>query len=186
MESIERGALRLKAMVNNILDAAQLRVGSLPFRKSKFSIVPLLEEMARLYKPLAEESNKTFSVDFPDHLPLLEADEEKTLRIFLNLVANAFKFTRRGESIAISCQPFGKDFIEFAVKDTGPGIPPERMARLFQPVLALNTGPQEGSGMGLSIVRSLVEGHGGTFRVDTALGKGTTIVFTLPVAERTS
>ena len=186
VESIERGALRLKAMVNNILDAAQLRVGSLPFRKSKFSIVPLLEEMARLYKPLAEESNKTFSVDFPDHLPLLEADEEKTLRIFLNLVANAFKFTRRGESIAISCQPFGKDFIEFAVKDTGPGIPPERMARLFQPVLALSSGPQEGSGMGLSIVKSLVEGHGGTFRVDTALGKGTTIVFTLPTAERTS
>lgn len=182
VESIERGAVRLRAMVNNILDAALLREGGLPFRKTKFPIAPVLEEMARLYKPLADESNKTFSVQFPDNLPLLEADEEKTLRIFLNLVANAFKFTRRGESIGISCRPSGKDFVEFSVKDTGPGIPPERMARLFLPVLALSTGPQEGSGMGLSIVKSLVEGHGGKLRVDTALGKGTAIIFTLPVA----
>ncbi|MBK8872206.1 MAG: HAMP domain-containing protein [Elusimicrobia bacterium] len=69
VESIERGALRLRAMVNNILDVAQLREGALPFRKSNFSVVPLLEELARLYTPLAQEAAKTFSVRLPEGVP---------------------------------------------------------------------------------------------------------------------
>jgi signal transduction histidine kinase len=185
IESIERGALRLRAMVNNVLDAARLKEGEIPFRKTIFQVGPLVEELARLYGPIAAESNKIFMVTFPEHLPSLEADEEKTLRIFLNLVANAFKFTRRGESIVISGEDLTNGFVEFGVKDTGPGISPERLSRLFEPVRVLNTGPQEGSGMGLSIVKSLVEGHGGQLRVETAVGKGTAILFTLPVAKGT-
>lgn len=183
VESIERGALRLRAMVNNILDVAQLREGTLPYRKSVFSVAPLLDELARLYTPLAQEAVKTFSVHFPDNLPPLEADEEKTLRIFLNLIANAFKFTRRGESITVSADPLGTGFVEFGVKDTGPGISPDRLTRLFDPVRAQNVGPHEGSGLGLSIVKSLVEGHGGHLRVETSLGQGAAFYFTLPISK---
>lgn len=182
-QSIERAALRLMAMVNNLLDAARLREGGIPFRKSVFHVAPLVEEMARLYTPLALKSHKIFRVNFTERLPPLEADEEKTLRIFLNLVANAFKFTRRGESIIITGVNRGHGFVEFGVTDTGPGIPPERLARLFDPVHIFNTGPQEGSGMGLSIVKSLVEGHGGRLRVETVVGKGTSILFTLPISK---
>ncbi|MBK8574427.1 MAG: HAMP domain-containing histidine kinase [Elusimicrobia bacterium] len=183
VESIERAALRLRVMVNNILDVAQLREGNLPFRKAVFSVVPMVEELARLYTPLAEEAAKSFSVSFPEGIPFLEADEEKTLRIFLNLIANAFKFTRRGETITLSAVPLGTGWVEFCVKDTGHGIDPERLSRLFDPVRTQNTGPQEGSGMGLSIVKSLVEGHGGRLRVETTLGKGTALFFTLPTAK---
>lgn len=183
VESIERGALRLRAMVNNILDVAQLREGNLPFRKAVFSVLPVVEELARLYIPLAEEAAKTFSIQFSNDLPFLEADEEKTLRVFLNLIANAFKFTRRGDSIAVSAVPLDNGFVEFGVKDTGPGMDPERLSRLFEPVRAQNAGPQEGSGMGLSIVKSLVEGHGGRLRVESAVGKGTAVFFTLPTAK---
>jgi signal transduction histidine kinase len=181
IESIERGALRLRVMVNNILDAARLREGEIPFRKTVFQVAPLVEELVRLYGPLAKESNKMFMVQFPETLPLLEADEEKTLRIFLNLVANAFKFTQGGDSIVIFSAAQTNGFVEFGVKDTGPGITPERLSRLFQPVRVLNTGPQEGSGLGLSIVKSLVEGHGGRLRVESVVGQGTALFFTLPI-----
>lgn len=180
LDAIERSVVRLRGMVDNLLDVARLRDGGLVFRVTRFDIVPGLNELIRLYRPLAEQSQKKLTLDLSPDLPYLEADEEKTLRVFLNLLANAFKFTRSGDSIGIVGRGGTAGEAEFQVDDTGPGIPPDRMARLFQPFRAgEGSEAEQGSGLGLSIVKSLVEGQGGRLTVTSQPGKGTSIRFSL-------
>jgi len=175
-------------MVNNILDTARLREGPLPYDRRPFSAEKLLEEIIRLYQPLAQKTKKTLRLDAPAALPLLLADEEKALRIFMNLLTNAFKFTREGDRITVSAGSEEPGRIAFTVSDTGWGIAPERLARLFEPFQSTNGAEEDvrknqGAGLGLSIVKALVEGHGGTLRVESTPREGTAFHFSLPAAE---
>lgn len=183
LEAIERSVVRLRKMVDNLLDVAQLREGGLTFRITRFDIRPGLNELNRLYSSLATETKKTLTLTLPSSLPLLEADEEKTLRVFHNLIANSFKFTRPGDRIGIVGNVEKEGAVSFRVEDTGPGIPPDRMSRLFQafrPGEGSKAG--QGSGMGLSIVKKLVEGQGGHLTVTSQPGQGTSIQFTVKAA----
>lgn len=190
VEVIESSAIRLRTMVNNILDTAKMREGRLTFDRSAFSIQPILKEITRLYLPLAKQSEKTLLLQLPPDLPLLWADEEQVLRVFLNLLTNAFKFTNEGATITVSAAPPTGGFVEFSVADTGVGIDPALWARLFEPFAAVDGGEdsaqrRQGTGLGLSIVKTLVEGHGGRVTLRSARGQGTTVLFTLPVKEAT-
>ncbi len=180
LDAVERSVVRLRGMVDNLLDVARLRDGGLIFRVAPFDVTPGLNELIRLYRPLAEKTQKEFTLDLPQNLPPLMADEEKTLRVFHNLVANAFKFTRPGDRITIGGTVKNTGSVVFRVDDTGPGIPPERMARLFHPFRAGEEAEaQQGAGLGLSIVKSLVEGQGGILTVISLPGKGTSVRFTV-------
>lgn len=186
LKVIEAAALRLRTMVNNILDTAKMRDGRLTFEKTVFPPHKFFEDLIALFKPMADKSGKTLVLDLPADLPPLHADEEKILRIFLNLLSNAFKFTKAGDEVGLSGR-FHNSWMEFRVWDTGWGIPPERLATLFNPFHSTDEGPnappQQGTGLGLSIVKVLVEGHGGRVTVDSTLGKGTSFTVTLPVAK---
>jgi signal transduction histidine kinase len=176
---------RLSAMVSNILDIACLQEKALVFDIKPFSLLPLVNDLFRLYKPLAQQSKKTIEMDVQTDLPPLQADEEKVFRIFLNLIVNAFKFTREGDRIRISARTFSPKIVECRVSDTGRGIAPDRLPELFEPHRSRGKAaadqPGQGSGLGLSIVKILVEGNGGTIRVESAPGKGSTFIFTLPM-----
>jgi signal transduction histidine kinase len=185
VEVIESSAVRLRTMVNNILDVAKMREGRLTFERTIFPVSQILKELTRLYLPMAKESNKTLHLYLPEDLPLLDADEEKVLRIFLNLLTNAFKFTREGDTITIAAAPEGENRVEFRVSDTGLGIDPVRLATIFQPFRSVEGAEsgvrhRQGTGLGLSIVKTLIEGHGGRIQLQSIPGKGTTVVFTLP------
>lgn len=184
-EAIETTAIRLAAMLNNILDTARLKDGPLAFNRVHVSPQKLFSDLERLYRPLADQSHKTLTWDAPPGIPAFFADEEKLFRVMLNLLTNAFKFTREGDRISVSVRPAGTDWLEVRVADTGWGIAPEQMARLFVPYRATRGGVGEakknqGTGLGLSIVKALVEGHGGTVRVESVLNQGTTMILTLP------
>ncbi|MBL0059389.1 MAG: HAMP domain-containing histidine kinase [Elusimicrobia bacterium] len=185
LKVIESAALRLRTMVNNILDTAKMREGRLAFDKTEFSPHKLLEDLFALYTPMAEKSGKKLVLDLPADLPPLHADEEKILRIFLNLLSNAFKFTKAGDEVGLSGRAQGS-WVEFRVWDTGWGISPERLPALFKPFHSTDEGPnappQQGTGLGLSIVKVLVEGHGGRVSVASTLGKGTSFTVLLPAA----
>lgn len=188
VEVIESSTKRLGTMVNNILDLARLREGQLTFNMDSFDVHPLLAEIDQLYQPLAVETQKTFTVEVPPHLPLLLADQEKVLRVFLNLLANAFKFTERGDQIRLSARVEDPDKIAFAVYNTGREIPPNRLAKLWEPFRSVEGSDNEnkknqGAGLGLSIVKALVEGHGGHVNVTSAAGQGTTFSFSFPTAK---
>lgn len=191
LEVIESSAVRLRTMVNNILDVAKIREGHLTFERTVFPVDTILKELARLFLPMAKESDKRLRLDLPDSLPPLNADEEKVMRIFLNLLSNAFKFTRDGDTIAISAAPAGNGLVEFRVADTGLGIDPRRRESVFEPFRGVEGADdvarrRQGAGLGLSIVKTLVEGHGGRVRLESDLGKGTTVFFTLPAGATVS
>lgn len=186
LEVIETGVTRLSAMVNNILDVACLQERTLTFTRRPFSLAPLLRELVRLYLPLAAETNKTLRVDLPSNLPPIHADEEKVFRIFLNLLANAMKFTRPTDVITLSARVLSDQTVECRVADTGPGIAAERLKMIFQPFhskkgeTTLDVMKRQGAGLGLSLVRALVEGHGGTIRVESSPGQGAVFIFSFP------
>lgn len=187
VEVIESSAKRLGTMVNNILDLARVREGHLTFNMESCSVLPLLKEIGALFDPLAKESRKDFVVDVPEDLPPLWADQEKILRVLLNLLANAFKFTDRGDKIRLSAELTKSGKVLFAVSDSGRGIAPNRLPHLWEPFRATDgadedTQKHQGAGLGLSIVKVLVEGHGGTVNVTSAPGQGTTFSFLVAVA----
>jgi two-component system sensor histidine kinase BaeS len=189
LKVIESAALRLRTMVNNILDTAKMREGRLTFEKTVFSPQKLVEDLIALYTPMAKKSGKTLVLDLPPDLPPLHADEEKTLRIFLNLLSNAFKFTKAGDEVGLVGR-FQDPWVEFRVWDTGWGISPERLPTLFKPFHSTDEGPnappKQGTGLGLSIVKVLVEGHGGRVTVASTLGKGTSFTVLLPAAKESA
>ena len=181
---IESAALRLRTMVNNILDTAKMREGRLIYEKTVFHPRKLFEELIALFDPIAKKSKKSLTLILAPDLPLLFADEEKVLRIFLNLLSNAFKFTKEGDGVTLEGRVVDGQ-AEFRVSDTGWGIAPDRLPHIFSPFHSASEGPhappKQGTGLGLSIVKALVEGHEGRVRVESALGKGTAFIVTLPV-----
>jgi signal transduction histidine kinase len=189
IEVIETGVTRLSAMVNNILDVACLQERTLTFTFRPFPLDPMLRELVRLYQPLAMETNKSVRIDVSPHLPLLQADEEKVFRIFLNLLANAMKFTRAGDVITLSAKTLPDQGMECRVADSGPGIAADRLKTIFQPfhsksgASTIDVIKQQGSGLGLSLVKALVEGHGGRIRAESAPGQGAAFIFTFPGRE---
>lgn len=185
IEVIETGVTRLSAMVNNILDAACLQERSLTYAVEPFALDPLLRELTRLYEPLALETEKRIDVVVPQDLPLINGDQEKVFRIFLNLLANAMKFTREGDVIVLSAKVLAAGWVECRVSDNGPGISPDRLGHIFSPFLSKTGGAPEnrrrrGSGLGLSLVKALVEGHGGQIKAESSPGQGAAFIFTLP------
>ncbi len=136
---------------------------------------PLLQKQnAALEQPIQ------FIQDIDQGLPLIACDRRRLRQVLLNLLSNAIKFTEKG-SITLSVKNKGEEAI-FAVMDTGPGIPPEMQARIFEPFIQSEGGihHEQGTGLGLPISRSLVQAHGGELWVESSLNEGSTFYFTLP------
>lgn len=174
VDAMTTSVLRLRTMVNNILDSAHLKEGRLTFQFREVELRPLLEEVLRLFQPLAQDAGKILASDWPQLPARLRADEEKLFRILLNLMANAFKFTRKGDRVTLGASPAEKGGVTFWVADTGWGIPSHALGGL------LGEEKKGGSGMGLRIVQALVEGHKGKMAIRSAPNQGTTVEFTIP------
>jgi signal transduction histidine kinase len=185
-------ANRLANMVNNILDAAKMKEGRLEFQMEKVSPEKIITEVASLYEFTARENEKTIRVELPPELPAVRADDEKIHRVLVNLLSNAMKFTKKGNDIVIGASANGKDgMVEFFLSDNGLGISEEDLPKLFQRYqYASRIDPlfrkKQGAGLGLSIVKSIVEAHGGRIWVESEQGRGTTFRWTIPMAEKHS
>ena len=111
----------------------------------------------------------------------MRADRERVLQIFTNLVGNAVKFTPKGGSITITATAAGPA-VRFSVKDTGSGIAPENLPHVFDRFWQARARARSGAGLGLAIARGIVEAHGGEIGVESTVGVGTEMYFTLPTA----
>jgi signal transduction histidine kinase len=181
---MERNAQSLIELVNDLLDASKLEAGSLRLDTTSFELRPLAVELVETMEPLAREKVIEFRVDMPEGVTRVEADRAKLRRILVNLLSNAVKFTGRGGAITISARPEGER-VRLAVSDSGVGIAPEDISRLFDKYeQARNraTSGEKGTGLGLYITKQLVELHDSEIKVQSELGKGSTFSFTVATA----
>ncbi|HEX4924896.1 MAG TPA: ATP-binding protein, partial [Bdellovibrionales bacterium] len=178
-ERIVMAAGRMRNLIEKLLFLGRLGASREPFKRVDLNHV--LDTVAESLHAAIEGTGARIS---RDTLPLVTGDETELVQLFQNLIANAVKFTSgRVPEISVTARDQGKDW-RISVHDNGIGIKPENMPKLFQPFVRLE--PQdrfEGSGLGLSIAKKIVERHGGKISVDSKPGQGTTVFFTLPKDE---
>ena len=176
-------AKRLASMVNNLLDMSTIQAGRVSLEKSQVDMPALISSVIESAKAKAKEKGVALVTSHDPGLGLVFCDPMKIVRVLTNLVGNALKFTPEGGTISIAVQN-GREDARISVCDTGRGIADENQERIFerfQQVDRLDVEGDKGTGLGLAIAKDLVELHGGMISVQSALGKGSTFSFTLPI-----
>jgi signal transduction histidine kinase len=160
-----------------------MRVSDIPVALAPVPVRPLLEEAAALFELPAQAQGIDIVVAAPAALCPLYGDHERLLQVLWNLIGNALQFTRSGGRITLGARA-ADDAICCWVRDTGSGIPAEHLPHLFDAFWQADPDATGGAGLGLSIVRTVVEAHGGHVRVESEAGQGSTFEFVVPaVAE---
>jgi two-component system, cell cycle sensor histidine kinase PleC len=182
-EDIHRSGEHLLNLINQILDLSRIEAGRYELTEEPVSLAHVMEDCRRLLKLRAESKGLNVVETYAENMPLLWAEQRAVRQICLNLLSNAIKFTPSGGTITLTVgtNPRGQHFL--SVSDTGPGIPkseiPRVMSSFGQGSLAQHTA-EGGSGLGLPIVKGLVDLHGGEFELKSRLRHGTEIVITFP------
>jgi signal transduction histidine kinase/DNA-binding NarL/FixJ family response regulator len=184
---IDRSAHSLLALVNDILDVSKIEAGQMEIESVAFDLHELVDDLATLYRLRATEKSLLFRVRMEPGVPqFVQGDPTRIRQVLVNLLGNALKFTHAGSvalDIRATTQPTAY-LLEFAVTDTGIGIPPEVQPQLFTRFMQADSATTRkfgGTGLGLAIVQQLVDLMGGAVRVRSAPGQGSRFVVTLPV-----
>jgi CheY-like chemotaxis protein len=183
---ILRGGRHLLDLINEVLDIARIEAGRLQLSPEPVRLTDALRETIDLIRPLAAERRITVQLaPMSDAECYAIADHQRLKQVLLNLLANAVKYNREGGSVTVSCTALADGRKRVAVADTGPGIPPEKQRRLFQPFdrLGAEATEVEGTGLGLVLAKGLVEAMGGTITFESRLGQGSTFAVELRGAE---
>ncbi|MCL6431164.1 MAG: hybrid sensor histidine kinase/response regulator [Anaerolineae bacterium] len=182
IEVIYRNSQHLAKLVNDVLDLSQVEAGRMALSREWSALRTVIEEAVLAVRALYETKGLYLELEVPEDLPLVFCDSTRIRQVVLNLLSNAGRFTERG-GVRIRAWHEGGGVV-VSVADTGPGISPDDQKKLFEPFQQLDGSirrPHEGSGLGLSISRRLVELHGGTMWLESAVGIGSTIFFRLPL-----
>ncbi|HET6493908.1 MAG TPA: GAF domain-containing sensor histidine kinase, partial [Thermoleophilia bacterium] len=186
VESILRGGETLLSLINNVLDLTKIEAGRLELNKESIDLRAALLSVLPVVRPRAKEKRIRISTFLPTDLPLILADPGKFSQILLNLLTNGIKYTHDNGTVSVEARRSGA-FVEIWVNDTGIGISKEDQEKVFQRFTQIDSSAtrlQGGTGLGLAIVRELIELHGGSIRVQSKLAKGSSFVFTMPIASR--
>jgi signal transduction histidine kinase len=184
LERVKHNIDRLTRMINELLDLSRIEAGRMELRLAPVSLLDVAAEVVESYQAAAREKSVTLRAAPRQNLPLVNGDADKLNRILTNLVHNAIKFTPQGGKIRVEVRAQDEAYIETSVIDSGCGIPSGELDKVFDKFYWSESVPVEtrGAGLGLAIAKNLVELHGGTIRVDSAVGRGTCFSFTIPVA----
>jgi PAS domain S-box-containing protein len=198
---IRDNALTMNALIANYLDLARTEAGQFVLQKSSQPLAPILQRVVHQYVGVAQRRHLTLTLDLAEDLPALRADRMALERVFTNLVRNALIFTPETGHIAITARRWNagnshngtavsvtvpaplsdKDGVVIEVSDTGPGIAPDEIPFLFQKYRRTSAARnQEGTGLGLFIVKTVVEAHSGYVEVESQLGSGSCFRVILP------
>jgi signal transduction histidine kinase len=188
LEPLDRvlGAARhLLALINDILDLSKIEAGRMELHLETFPLVPVINDVAKTIEPMATKNSNRIVVDCPADLGTIHADQIRFRQSLLNLTSNANKFTEKGTvTIAVQeGQENGRDWITLAVTDTGIGMTPEQMGKLFQEFSQASSATASkygGTGLGLVISRRFCQMMGGDITVASEPGRGSTFTIRLP------
>ena len=167
--------------LNDILDLSKVEAGRMELELSEFSLREALENGLTMLKERAARHGIRLTLAMDRGLDVIEADERKVKQVLFNLLSNAVKFTPDGGSVEVSADQADGQVV-IAVRDTGIGIAPDDVPRVFDEFrqVGQGTGKAEGTGLGLALARKFVELHGGSISVESEVGAGSTFTFTLP------
>jgi len=172
---------RLVRLINDILDSERLASGKTPMEKKQCSTAQLVRQASDVMKPMAEKAGISLSVESQD--AELWVDPDRIVQALTNLISNAIKFSPKGGTIWVTAERKENQML-FKVQDEGRGIPPDKLGLLFARFQQLDSSDARekgGSGLGLSISRSIIEQHNGKIWVDSSVGKGSTFLITIPL-----
>lgn len=181
---IRRTVGRMERLIGGLLDMRRIEAGhALAVSPQPTEVEALLAEACALFQPQLEAKGIVLEREVPGAPPRVAADPDRVLQVFWNLLGNAVKFTPEGGRIRVACttEPI---HVRFSVEDSGPGIEPEHLERLFDPYWQEKRTARMGTGLGLPIAKAIVEAHGGSIEVVSRPGEGTTFSFTLPAHAR--
>jgi signal transduction histidine kinase len=172
----------LKTIVDDILDLATLDAGAMELEIAEIPVRRAVEAAAELAAPRFAEHRIRLELDLKAAPAAFHGDEQRVRQVLFNLLTNAVNFAPEGSAVKVSARPW-QGGVEFAVHDSGPGIPADVLDTLFRRFEPhSNGGRRRGAGLGLSIVKSFVELHGGTVEIDSGAGRGTTVTCRFPAA----
>jgi two-component system CheB/CheR fusion protein len=188
-EMMERQVHHMTRMVDDLLDVSRITRGKIELRKEVIDLVSVVRRTMEATRPLIEDRHQVLTVSLPTQPLCLKADLTRLEQILANLLNNASKYTDQGGHIWLSAKHEGNDIV-LRVKDTGMGVPADMLSRIFEPFVQSDRvlhHSQGGLGIGLTLVRSLVEMHGGTVSAHSdGPGKGTELVVHLPILSEKS
>jgi signal transduction histidine kinase/CheY-like chemotaxis protein len=183
LKIIHRNSQHLASLVDDVLDLSQVEAGWAALTKERGPFEEVVEAAMTAVQPLFESKGLYLRAELMEDLPPVLCDRTRIREVLLNLLSNAGRFTEVGGVIVRVTQQAG--MLKVTVEDTGPGIPKESLGRIFEPFEQLDNSIRRkygGSGLGLAISKEFVELHGGTMQLESTVGSGTTISFTLPIA----
>jgi signal transduction histidine kinase/sensor domain CHASE-containing protein len=182
VRDIRNSGEHLLSLINDILDLSKIEAGRFQLRMEEVDCNEIAHSVARLIRPRTVEHGLTMVMDLPETPIMLNADKRAVKQVLINLLSNAVKFTPESGSVTLGCVPW-QDGIQFTVSDTGIGIDEKEMHVALAPFGQIDSQfnrKYEGTGLGLPIVKGIVELHGGTLDIESQPGKGTTVVVRFP------
>lgn len=183
--SMQLSTTSLQTLVNNLLESTSIEAGKFVIRPRPVQLNNVLAEAVHIVQPLLDRRNQFLVLTRPFNLPMLEADPIRLTQVFINLLSNASKYSPQGQKIDVGIDVIGDDLL-LAVADRGQGIPENEREDIFGYFtrLAREDSDQYGAGLGLSVVKNIVEGHGGRVSIDDRPGGGSIFWITLPLTKR--
>jgi signal transduction histidine kinase len=181
--SIERGTLRLTQLIDNLLESVRIDAGQDSIRRQRVALDEVVEEAADMAAPLLALREQELEIDLPRPTPLVSGDRARLAQVFVNLLANANKFSPQASTIRVGARAEGAQ-VAIWVEDEGPGIPADEADVVFER-FRRSTGEEpveSGMGLGLWIVKSIVERHGGSVEAASGAHAGARLIVRLPIA----
>jgi signal transduction histidine kinase len=188
VQKAAQGTERMLALINDMLSISRMEQGRMEIKIEKIGLLDSISDTLTDFDVRCKEKNLSCKWDIPAEIPNVYADKMRLNEIIINLIGNAIKFTTQGE-IKVTAETIPDDFVKISIQDSGKGIAPEDMKRLFHKFGRLNYSYQTvaesgGTGLGLYIVKLYIEHMGGQVGVSSrGLNQGTTFWFTLPTKE---
>ncbi len=187
LQVVHKNAKSLLGLVNELLDISKLESGNMKLQASPQNIIPLLKALVQSFCSYAERKKINLKFNSNGQEIIVYIDQEKIKKIITNLLSNAFKFTPEGGEIKVLANIKDEAFVEISIRDNGTGIPKENISKIFDrfyQVDGSHTRKQEGTGIGLSLTKELVELHKGKIEVESEEGKGTTFTISIPLGKK--
>jgi signal transduction histidine kinase len=182
VETILSTTRRMQRLIQDLLDVTKLETSRLSIQQDQVDPIAIARGVVSEQRPIAREKQIALETSIPDLTPKVCGDADRLAQALTNLIGNALKFTPAGGTVRVSLESDGSH-IRFEVADSGPGIPPHDLSRLFEPFWQAKKTAHLGAGLGLKITRGIAEAHGGSIEASNAPEGGARFVVTVPVVK---